>query len=171
MELVNPFRAAIAVHLHTFTIPICLLILFVSWTQLIQDAGSRLRQGAKAMRAHAGMHDFFFAQLAQLQQCWTVQRSQPGTGALGHFQVDVALPLKPHWQLNRKEQQPNAVVDIVKVGVGFLAKTLHFLNLQTTLMKRVPSDTYVAKCQARAPQQRAIFSSEAARCTPVVFTD
>ena len=67
------------------------------------------------MRAHAAKHDFFFAQLAQLQHHWTLQRSQPGTGAAGPFQIDVALPLGRHWQLNRKEQQPNATVDVVEV--------------------------------------------------------
>ena len=67
------------------------------------------------MRAHAAKHAFFFAQLAQLQQHWTLQRTQPGTGAAGAFQVDVALPLGRQWQLSRKEQQPNTIVDVVEV--------------------------------------------------------
>lgn len=67
------------------------------------------------MRAHAAKHDFFFAQLAQLQQQWTLRRPQLGSGAAGPFQIDVALPLGPKWQLRRDEQQPNAIVDIAEV--------------------------------------------------------
>ena len=67
------------------------------------------------MREHAAKQNFFAAQLAQLQQHWNLQRSQPGTGAMGPFQIDVALPLGHQWQLKRKEQQPDTVVDVLEV--------------------------------------------------------
>lgn len=72
------------------------------------------------MRAHAAKHDFFFAQLAQLQQRWTLRRPQLGSGAAGPFQIDVALPLGPKWQLRRDEQQPYAIVDIAEGPDGTL---------------------------------------------------
>lgn len=53
-----------------------------------------------------------------LQQQWTLQRAPPG--AAGSFQIDVALPWGPHWQLKRKEQQPDAVVDVLQVGAATL---------------------------------------------------
>lgn len=79
----------------------------------VQDAGSRLRAGASALHAHATTSQFFFAQLAQLQQHWNLKRSQPG--GRGHFQIDIALPLGRQWQLHRKEQQPDTLIDIIQV--------------------------------------------------------
>ena len=54
-------------------------------------------------------------QLGQLQQHWNLKRSPPGSA--GHFQVDVALPLGPRWQLHRKEQQPDTLIDVIQVRV------------------------------------------------------
>lgn len=79
----------------------------------VQDAGSRLRSGVSALKAHASTSQFFFAQLAQLQQHWNLQRSQPG--GRGHFQIDVALPMGRQWQLHRNEQQPDTLIDVLQV--------------------------------------------------------
>ena len=80
---------------------------------VVQDAGSRLRAGASALKAHASTSHFFFAQLAQLQQHWNLKRSQPG--GPGHFQIDVALPMGRQWQLHRNEQQPDTLIDVIQV--------------------------------------------------------
>ncbi len=53
-------------------------------------------------------------QLGQLQQHWNLKRSPPGSA--GHFQIDVALPLGPQWQLHRKEQQPDTLIDVIQVN-------------------------------------------------------
>ena len=79
----------------------------------VQDAGSRLRKGASALTAQLQKSQFFFAQLAQLQQHWNLKRSQPGGPGL--FQIDVALPLGEHWQLHRKDEQSNTLVDVIQV--------------------------------------------------------
>ncbi|KAL3138519.1 hypothetical protein ABBQ32_006303 [Trebouxia sp. C0010 RCD-2024] len=78
----------------------------------LKDAGRRLRAGASALKSHASTSQFFFAQLAQLQQHWNLKRSPPG--GPGRFQIDVALPLGRQWQLHRSTQQPDTLIDVIQ---------------------------------------------------------
>ena len=80
---------------------------------VVQDAGMRLRAGASALKGHARTSQFFFAQLARLQQHWNIKRSPAGRP--GHFQIDVALPLGRQWQLHRSTQQPDTLIDVIQV--------------------------------------------------------
>lgn len=91
----------------------------------LKDAGSWLRRGAAALKAHSSKDDYFFAQLAHLQQHWNIKRSYQGTG--GNLQIDVALPLGHKWQLCRKEEQPDSMVDINQGPDGTVQ--LHSLGL------------------------------------------
>lgn len=86
---------------------------FCTTNLVVQDAGRRLRAGASALKSHASTSQFFFAQLAQLQQHWNLKRSPPG--GPGRFQIDVALPLGRQWQLHRSTQQPDTLIDVIQV--------------------------------------------------------
>ncbi|DBA71121.1 TPA: hypothetical protein ACH3X2_011531 [Trebouxia sp. C0005] len=82
----------------------------------LKDAGSRLRRGSAALKARSVTDHLFFVQLGQLQQHWNLKRSAPGSA--GHFQIDVALPLGSQWQLHRKEQQPDTLIDVIQAPDG-----------------------------------------------------
>ena len=98
---------------------------------VVQDAGSRLRKGASALKAQTTRSQFFFAQLAQLQQHWNIKRSQ--VAGARHFQIDVALPLGQHWQLHQQQQQPDTLVDVIQVNRRCMHLSLHILFMVAIL--------------------------------------
>ncbi|KAL0051100.1 hypothetical protein WJX82_001902 [Trebouxia sp. C0006] len=111
----------------------------------LKDAGSRLRRGATALKARSATNHLFFVQLGQLQQHWNLKRSPPGSA--GHFQIDVALPLGPRWQLHRKEQQPDTLIDVIQAQDGTVQ-----LQQEEVMVKLVVQKVEQEVQQVQGPQ-------------------
>ncbi|KAL0030853.1 hypothetical protein WJX77_009669 [Trebouxia sp. C0004] len=138
----------------------------------LKDAGSRLRRGAAALKARSATDHLYFVQLGQLQQHWNLKRSLPGSA--GHFQIDVALPLGPQWQLHRKEQQPDTLIDVLQAPDGMIQLQSAGLPLPDQALRwltPLPRPLDIAKIALNPHQQAPSSDPTLAEGTDIVMQD